>query len=66
MKQKFRLYEINEIKDYFNFKIQERKILSRKLSKYIAAFGYIHKTSIVLSATSGGVSIIFFASVTGA
>ena len=63
---KFRLYEINKIKDYFNSEIQERKAISKKLSKYIATFDYIDKTLIVLSATSGGVSIISFASVIGA
>ena len=39
--------------------------MSEKLSKYIAAFDYIDKTLIVLPATSGGVSIISFASVIG-
>ena len=37
---KFRLNKINKIKDYFNSEIQERKIISKKLSKYIAAFDY--------------------------
>ena len=37
--------------------------MSKILSKYIAAFDYFDKTLIVLSATSGGVSIISFASV---
>ena len=62
---KFRLNEINKIKDYFNSEIQERKIMSKKLSKYIAAFDYIDKTLVVLSATSGGISTISFTSVTG-
>ena len=57
----FRLNEINKIKDYFRSKIQERKTMSKKLSKYIAAFDYFDKTLIVLSATS----IISFASVIG-
>ena len=57
---KFRLNEINKIKNYFNSEIQERKIMSKKLSKYIAAFDCI-----VLSATSGGISIISFISVIG-
>ena len=35
---KFRLNEINKIKDYFNSEIQEKKIMSKKLSKYITAF----------------------------
>ena len=62
---KFRLNEINKIKDYFNSETQERKIMSKKLSKYIAAFDYIDKTLVVLSATSGGISTISFTSVTG-
>ena len=60
---KIRLNEINKIKDYFNSEIQERKKMSKKLSKYIAAFGYIDKTLIALSATSGEVSIISFVSI---
>ena len=44
---KFWLNEIKKIKDYFNFEIQERKAMSKKLSKYIAAFDYIDKTLIV-------------------
>ena len=43
----------------------KRKIISKKLSKYIATFEYIDKTFIVLSAISGEVSIISFASVIG-
>ena len=62
---KFRLNGINEIKDFFNSEIQERKIMSKKLSKYIADFDYIDKTLIVLSAKSGGISIIPFTSVIG-
>ena len=62
---KFRLKEINKIKDYSNSEIQERKTISKKLSKYIAAFDYIDKTLIVLSATSGGISIISFTCVIG-
>ena len=62
---KFRLTEINKTKDYFNSEIQERKAMSKKLSKYIAAFDDIDKTLIVLSATSGGISIISFTTVIG-
>ena len=40
--------------------------MSKKLSQYIAAFDYFDKTLIALFATSGGVSIISFVSVTGA
>ena len=60
---KFRLNEINKIKDYFNSEIQERNTMSKKLSKYFAAFDYFDKTLIVLSVTSGGISIISFTSV---
>ena len=60
---KFRLNEINKIKNSFNSEIQERKTMSKKLSKYNAAFHYIEKSLIVLSATSGGISIISFESV---
>ena len=62
---KLSLAEINKIKDYFNSEIQERKTMSKNLSKYIASFDYIDKTLIVLSATSGGISITSFTSVTG-
>ena len=62
---KFRLNEINKIKDYFNGEIQERKNMSKKLTRYIAIFGYFDKNLIVLSATSERVSIISFSSITG-
>ena len=62
---KLRLNEINKVKDYFNSDIQERKIMRKKLSKYIAVFDYFDKTFIFLSATSGKVSIISFASAIG-
>ena len=39
--------------------------MTKKLSKYIAAFDHIDKTLIALSATSGGISIISFTSVIG-
>ena len=59
---KFRLQGINKIKDLFSSEIQEIKTISKKISKYIAAFDYIDKTLIVLSATSGKISIIYFTS----
>ena len=62
---KFRLNEINKIKNYFNSEIQERKIMSKKLSKCISAFDYIDKTLIALSEISGGISIISFISAFG-
>ena len=54
---KFRLNEINKIKDYTNSENQEMKVMSKNLSKYIAAFNYFDKNFIVLYATSGEVSI---------
>ena len=63
---KFRLSEIIGIENYFHEEINQRKSCSKKLSKYVAAFDYIDKILIVLSATSGGVSIISFTSVVGA
>ena len=63
---KFRLDKISEIENYFYEEINQRKSCSKKLSKYVAAFDYIDKVLIVLSATSGGVSIISFTSIIGA
>ena len=40
---KLRLDEIKKIKDYFNTEIQERKTMSKKLSKSIATFDYAEK-----------------------
>ena len=53
------------IENYFNQQINHRKLCSKKLSKYVAAFDYIDKVLIVLSATSGGVCIISSAVVFG-
>ena len=60
---KIRLNEINKMKDYFISEIQERETISKKLSKSIASLDYMDKALIMLSATSGGVSIISYASV---
>ena len=63
---KFRLSEIIGIENYFQQEINQRKSCSKKLNKYIAVFDYIDQALIVLSATSGGVSIISFTSIIGA
>ena len=63
---KFWLDEIGKIQNYFIEEIKQRKSCNKKLSKYIAAFDYIDKILIVLSATTGGVSIILFTTVVGA
>ena len=39
--------------------------MSKRLSKYIVVFYYIDKILIVLSAISGGISIISFSSIIG-
>ena len=63
--QLFRLNKINEIKDYFIAEIKERKLRSKRRSKYIASFDYFDKYLIVLSATSGSIFITSFATVIG-
>ena len=57
-KAKFRLDEISKIENYF-----QRKSCIRKLNKYVAVFDYIDQGLIVLSATSGRVSIISFTTI---
>ena len=57
---KFRLDKICEIENYFYEDINQRRSCSKKLSKNVAAFDYIDKFLIFLSATSGGVSIYSF------
>ena len=63
---KLRLNEISKIQDYFNSEINKKISCCKKLSKYVAAFDYVDKVLIVVSATSGGVSICSFTSVVGA
>ena len=63
--QQFRLNKISKIEDYFITEIKERELMSKKLSKYISFFDYFDKSLIVLSLTSGSVSIASFATVTG-
>ena len=63
---KYRLSEITETENYFHQEINQRKLCIKKSSKYVTAFDYIEKILIVLSATSGGVSIISFTNIVGA
>ena len=56
-KQQLRLNKISEIKDYFVAEIQERELMSKRLSKYIASFDCFDKSLIVLSVTTGSISI---------
>ena len=46
--------------------IKDKKLNSKKLSKYEAAFDYIDKILIVLSSTGSGISIISLTSIVGA
>ena len=56
-----KLKKFCEIEDYFIAEIKERELMSKKLS----FFNYFDKALIVLSVTSGGVSIASFAIATG-
>ena len=62
---KFRLDEINKIKDYLNVEIKERKDIVKKISKYIVAFDYADKLFITLSASFGTLSIVSHAAIVG-
>ena len=59
---KFRLYEIKKIDNCFVNDINQQKAYSKKLSRYVTIFDYIDKILIILSATTGGISIISFTS----
>ena len=63
--QQCRLNKISEIEDFFFVEIKERELMSKKLGKYIYFFYYFDKSLVVLSVTSGGVSIASFATVIG-
>ena len=65
-KQQFRLNRINDIKDYFVAEIKERELMSKRLSNYIASFDYFDKSLIVLSLSTGSLSIALFATAIGA
>ena len=54
---KYRLNEINKIKYYFNNEINDRKIMIKKLNKYILSFDYLDKIFITLLASFGTLSI---------
>ena len=62
---KYRLDEINKIKDYFNAETKERKDIVKKISKYIVAFDYADKLFITLSASFGTLSVVSHATVVG-
>ena len=40
---KYRLGEINKIKEYFDNEIKETKVIITKLNKYLVSFDYLDK-----------------------
>ena len=62
---KYRLNEMNKIKEYFNKEVNERKDIINKLNKYIIDFDYLDKIFITLSASFGTLSIASHATVIG-
>ena len=62
---KYRLDEINKIRDYFNNEIKERKDIIKKLNKYSVSFDYLDKMFITLLASFGKLSIASQATVIG-
>ena len=50
----------------FFAEIKEIQLMSKRLSKYNASFGYFEKSLIALSVTTGSISIASFATVIGA
>ena len=62
---KYKLDEINKIRDYFNNEIKERKDIIKKLNKYLVSFDYLDRTFITLSASFDTLIIASYASVVG-
>ena len=62
---KYRLDEINKIRDYFNNEIKERKDIIKKLNKYLVSFDYLDKIFIALSASFGTLNIASYAPIVG-
>ena len=62
---KYRLDEINKIKEYFDNEFKERKDIIEKLNKYLVTFDYLDKIFITLSASFRTLSIASYATVLG-
>ena len=62
---KYRLDEINKIKEYFYNEIKERKDIIKKLNKYLVSFDYLDKIFMTLSASFSTLSIASYATVVG-
>ena len=65
MANKYRLDEVNKIRDYFDNEMKERKDIIKKLNKYLVSFDYLDKIFITLSASFGTLSIASQATVIG-
>ena len=62
---KYRIDEINKIKEYFNNEINETKDIIKTLNKYLVSFDYLDKIFITLSTSFSTLSIASYASVLG-
>ena len=62
---KYRLDEINKIKEYFDNGIKEKKDIIKKSNKYLVSFDYLDKIFITLSASFDTLSIASYAAVLG-
>ena len=62
---KYRLDEINKMKEYFDNEVKERKDVIKKLNKYLVSFDYLDKIFITSSASFGTLSIASYAAVVG-
>ena len=62
---KYRLDEINKIKEYCDNEIKERKDIIKELNKYLVSFDYLDKIFITLSASFSRLSIASHATIVG-
>ena len=62
---RFRLDEINKIKEYFNSEIKERNDIIKKSSKYIVTLDYADKIFVTLSASFGTLTLVSHATIVG-
>ena len=62
---KYRLDEINKIKEYFDNEIKERKDMIKKLNKYLVSFDYLDKIFITLLASFRTLSMASYVTVVG-
>ena len=60
---KYRLDEINKIKEYFDNEVKEKKDMIKKLNKYLVSFDYLDKIFITLSASFSTLSTASYAMV---